>query len=418
VIKDEAQHGRWTFYEAVRISGDEGAFMREVVIVSAVRTAIGKFGGKLSSLPAAELGEIVVKELLARAKIRPDKVDEVIMGNVLEARLGKNPAGQAAVRAGISQYSPSFTVSKVCGAGMKSVFLAAQTIKAGDSEIVVAGGMENMSEATFLLQKTSDPPATESEGAINIMIRDGLWCSLGDSRKGITSEDVGEKFGISRKEQDEYAARSHQKAEAAITSDRFKDEIVPVKVRQEKGSPVTCDTDENPRFGATPETLGQLKPVFGKGGTITAGNSSAVADGAVALLIMSGEKAFKMGIKPMAKLIGYDYHWSEPELMGYGPIYAVRSALHKVWAGVDRQIDLVELNETFAAQSIVSLRELNLDPEIVNVNGGAIALGHPMGSSGARILTTLLYEMQRRDVKVGLAAGMGIACIVEREWYF
>jgi acetyl-CoA C-acetyltransferase len=391
--------------------------MREVVIASAVRTAIGKFGGKLSSAPAVELGEIVMKELLARAKLRPEKVDEVIMGNVLEARLGKNPAGQAAVRAGISQYSPAFTVSKICGAGMKSIFLAAQTIKSGDAEIVVAGGMENMSEATFLLQRATDLAETKSEGDIGIMIRDGLWCSLGDSRKGLTSEDVGEKFGISRKEQDAYAARSHQKAEAAINSGRFKDEIVPVEVKT-AGDPTICATDENPKFGATPETLGQLEPVFGKGGTITAGNSSAVADGAVALLMMSGEKAFKMGIKPMAKLTGYDYHWSEPELMGYGPIYAVRSALHKVWAGIDRQIDLVELNETFAAQSILSLRELNLDPEIVNVNGGAIALGHPMGSSGARILTTLLYEMQRRDVKVGLAAGMGIACIVEREWYY
>jgi acetyl-CoA C-acetyltransferase len=392
--------------------------MREVVIASAVRTAIGKFGGKLSSVPAAELGEIVVKELLARAKIRPDKVDEVIMGNVLEARLGKNPAGQAAVLAGISQYSPAFTVSKICGAGMKAIFLAAQTIKSGDAEIVVAGGMENMSEGAFLVQQATDPAETGLGGDIGIMIRDGLWCSLGDSRQGLTSEDVGEKFGISRKEQDTYAARSHQKAEAAINSGRFKDEIVPVEVTQTAGDPIICDTDENPRFGATPETLGQLEPVFGKDGTITAGNSSAVADGAVALLIMSEEKAFKMGIKPMARLTGYDYHWSEPELMGYGPIYAVRSALHKVWAGTDKQIDLVELNETFAAQSIVSLRELNLDPEIVNVNGGAIALGHPMGSSGARILTTLLYEMQRRDVKVGLAAGMGIACIVEREWYY
>jgi acetyl-CoA C-acetyltransferase len=392
--------------------------MREVVIASAVRTAIGKFGGKLSSVPAAALGEIVMKELLSRAKIRPDKIDEVIMGNVLEARLGKNPAGQAAVRAGISQYSPAFTVSKICGAGMKSIFLAAQTIKSGDAEIVIAGGMENMSEATFLLEQATDSGETGPEGDIGIMIRDGLWCSLGDSRKGLTSEDVGEKFGISRKEQDTYAARSHQKAEAAINSGRFKDEIVPIEVSQTAGDPSICDTDENPRFGATPETLGQLEPVFGKGGTITAGNSSAVADGAVALLMMSGEKAFKMGIKPMAKLTGYDYHWSEPELMGYGPIYAVRSALHKVWAGIDKQIDLVELNETFAAQSIVSLKELNFDPEIVNVNGGAISLGHPMGSSGARIMTTLLYEMQRRDVKVGLAAGMGIACIVEREWYY
>ncbi|MEJ2364378.1 MAG: acetyl-CoA C-acyltransferase [Deltaproteobacteria bacterium] len=372
----------------------------------------------MSSVPAAELGEIAVKELLARAKIRPDKVDEVIMGNVLEARLGKNPAGQAAVRAGISRYSPSFTVSKVCGAGMKSIFLAAQTIKAGDAEIVVAGGMENMSQATFLLEKTTDPTSLGSEGAVDVMIRDGLWCRFDDTKKGTTSEDVGERFGISRKEQDEYAAKSHQKAEAAIASGRFKDEIIPVEIRQAGGDPVICDTDENPRLGATPETLAELQSIFGKDGTITAGNSSAVADGAVAFLIMSAEKAFKMGIKPMAKLTGYDYHWSEPELMGYGPIYAVRSALHKVWAGVDRQIDLVELNETFAAQSIVSLRELNLDPEIVNVNGGAIALGHPMGSSGARILTTLLYEMQKRDVKVGLAAGMGIACLVEREWYF
>jgi acetyl-CoA C-acetyltransferase len=303
--------------------------MREVVIASAVRTAIGKFGGKLSSVPAAALGEIVMKELLSRAKIRPDKIDEVIMGNVLEARLGKNPAGQAAVRAGISQYSPAFTVSKICGAGMKSIFLAAQTIKSGDAEIVIAGGMENMSEATFLLEQATDPAETGPEGDIGIMIRDGLWCSLGDSRKGLTSEDVGEKFGISRKEQDTYAARSHQKAEAAINSGRFRDEIVPVEVSQTAGDPAICDTDENPRFGATPETLGQLEPVFGKGGTITAGNSSAVADGAVALLMMSGEKAFKMGIKPMAKLTGYDYHWSEPELMGYGPIYAVRSALQK-----------------------------------------------------------------------------------------
>ncbi len=392
--------------------------MREVVIASAVRTPIGKFGGRLSTVPAIELGEIVIREVLARAQIRPDKVDEVIMGNVLQARLGQNPAGQAAVRAGISQYSPSFTVGKVCGAGMKAVIMSAQAIKAGDADIIVAGGMENMSEATFLLQPTARGYEQGPEEAVETMIQDGLWCSFGETKRDIPSEIVGERFGISRKEQDEFAAKSHQKAEAAITSGRFKDEIVPVEVSQKTSDPITCDTDENPRFDITVEKLAQLEPSFGVDGTVTAGNSSGVADGAVALLIMSAEKAFKMGIRPMAKLLGYDYHWCEPELMGYGPIYTVRSALHKVWDKLDKEIDLVELNETFAAQSIVSLRELNLDPEIVNVNGGAIALGHPLGSSGARILTTLLYEMQKRDVQVGLAAGMGIACLVDREWYY
>jgi acetyl-CoA C-acetyltransferase len=392
--------------------------MREVVIADAVRTPIGKFGGRLSTVSAVELGEIVIGEILARAKIRPDKVDEVIMGNVLQARLGQNPTGQAAVRAGISQYSPSLTVSKICGAGMKTIIMAAQTIKSGDADIIVAGGMENMSEATFLLERTRDRYEDGSEGAIDIMIQDGLWCSFGDTDSDVTSENVGERFGISREEQDEFAAKSHQKAEAAIASGRFKDEIVPVEVTQTKGEPITCDTDENPCFGATASNLAQLDPAFGKDGTITAGNSSGIADGAAALLIMSAEKAFKMGIRPMARILGYDYHWCEPELMGYGPIYAVRSALHKVLDKVDKQIDLVELNETSAAQSIVSLRELNLDREIVNVNGGAIALGHPSGSSGARLLTTLLHEMQKRDVKVGLAAGLGIACIVDREWYF
>ena len=392
--------------------------MREVVIASAVRTAIGGFGGALSTVPADELGGIVIKEVLARAQIRPEKVDEVIMGNVLQAGLGKNSAGQAAVRAGISQYSPSFTVSKVCGAGMKAVIMAAQTIKSGDADIIVAGGMENMSATTFFLPQTAEQPEKGSEEAIETMIQDGLWCSFGDTEAGIAPDSVGERFGISREEQDTYAARSHQKAEAATTSGRFKDEIVPVEVAQTAGDPNICATDENPRFGATAETLAKLEPAFAKAGTITAGNSSGVADGAAALLLMSAEKAFKMGIKPMAKFIGYDYHWCEPELMGYGPIYAVRSALHKVWAKLDKEIDLVELTETFAAQTILSLRELNLDPEIVNVNGGAIALGHPMGSSGARILTTLLYEMQKRDSNVGLAAGMGIACIVEREWYY
>jgi len=258
---------------------------------------------------------------------------------------------------------------------------------------------------------------------IDVMIQDGLWCSFGDTHMGITAENIAEKFGISREEQDEFAALSQQKAEAAITSGRFKDEIIPVQVPQRRGDPIIFDTDEFPRFGTTVEKLSKLKPAFRKEGTTTAGNSSGINDGAAALVIMSADKAFKMGIRPMAKIIGYDYQGCEPELMGTGPIYAVRSAINKVREELGKDIDLVELNEAFAAQSIACLKDLALDPEIVNVNGGAIALGHPIGCSGARVLTTLLYEMEKRDAKVGLAAlciggGMGIATIVEREWYY
>jgi len=258
---------------------------------------------------------------------------------------------------------------------------------------------------------------------IDVMIQDGLWCSFGDTHMGITAENIAEKFGISREEQDEFAALSQQKAEAAITSGRFKDEIIPVQVPQRRGDPIIFDTDEFPRFGTTVEKLSKLKPAFRKDGTTTAGNSSGINDGAAALVIMSADKAFKMGIRPMAKIIGYDYQGCEPELMGTGPIYAVRSAINKVREELGKDIDLVELNEAFAAQSIACLKDLALDPEIVNVNGGAIALGHPIGCSGARVLTTLLYEMEKRDAKVGLAAlciggGMGIATIVEREWYY
>jgi len=258
---------------------------------------------------------------------------------------------------------------------------------------------------------------------IDVMIQDGLWCSFGDTHMGITAENIAEKFGISREEQDEFSAISQQKAEAAITSGRFKDEIIQVEVPQRKGNPIIFDTDEFPRFGTTAEKLSKLKPAFRKDGTTTAGNSSGINDGAAALMIMSADKAFKMGIRPMAKIIGYDYQGCEPELMGTGPIYAVRSAINKVREELGKDIDLVELNEAFAAQSMACLKDLNLDPKIVNVNGGAIALGHPIGCSGARVLTTLLYEMEKRDVKVGLAAlciggGMGIATIIEREWYF
>jgi acetyl-CoA C-acetyltransferase len=395
--------------------------VREVVIASAVRTPIGTFGGALRDVPAVELGGLVIREVLNRAKIRPEKVDEVIMGNVLQAGLGQNPARQAAIRGGISQYIPAATVNKVCGSGMKSVIMAAQAVKAGDADCIVAGGMENMSEAPYVLPHSRWGLRMGHDQLVDVMIQDGLWCSFGHTHMGVTAENIADKFAFTREEQDAFAASSQQKAEAAITSGRFKEEIVPVKVPQRRGDPIIFDTDEFPRFGTTAEKLAKLKPAFREDGTITAGNSSGINDGAAALLIMSAEKAFKMGIKPLAKIVGYDYRGCEPELMGTGPIYAVRSAINKVRDKLGKDIDLVELNEAFAAQSMACLKDLNLDPQIVNVNGGAIALGHPIGCSGARILTTLVFEMKRRDVKVGLAAlciggGMGISTIVERDW--
>ena len=393
--------------------------MREVVIAEAVRTPIGSFGGALREVPAVELGGLVIEEVLKRAKIRPEKVDEVIMGNVLQAGLGQNPARQGAIRANISQHIPSFTVNKVCGSGMKAVIAACQAIKAGDADIIVAGGMENMSEAPFILPNTRWGQRMGHTQVIDAVIQDGLWCSFGQTHMGITAENIADKFKISREEQDEFAAKSQQKAEEAITSGRFFDEIVPVEIPQKRGDPLIFETDEFPRFGTTVEKLSKLKPAFRKDGSITAGNSSGVNDGASALLIMSAEKAFKMGIEPLARISAYDYQGCEPELMGTGPIYAVRSAINKVRAKLGKEIELVELNEAFAAQSIACLKDLNLAPEIVNVNGGAIALGHPIGCSGARILTTLVHEMRKREVRVGLAGlciggGMGIATILER----
>jgi acetyl-CoA C-acetyltransferase len=397
--------------------------MRDVVIVSGVRTAIGSFGGTLRDTPAVELGGIVIKEVLRRARVSPDKVDLVVMGNVLQAGLGQNPARQAAIHGGISQYIPAMTVNVVCGSGMEAVISAAQKIKAGDAEIIVAGGMENMSQAPYVLTQSRWGQRMGHGQVFDIMIRDGLWCSFGDTHMGITAENVAEKFGLSREAQDTYAATSQAKAEKAITSGRFRDEIVPVMIPQKKGDPIVFDTDEYPKFGTTAEKLAKLKPAFDKKGTITAGNSSGVNDGAAALLVMSADKAYKLGIKPLAKIVSYDCRGCEPELMGIGPIFAVQSAIAKVKSELGKDIDLVELNEAFAAQSLACMKELQIDPGKVNVNGGAIALGHPIGCSGSRVLVTLLYEMQKQDVKVGLAAlcvggGMGFAMIVERGWYF
>jgi acetyl-CoA C-acetyltransferase len=397
--------------------------MRDVVIASGVRTAIGSFGGTLKDVSAVEMGGIVIREVLRRAKVNPDKVDLVVMGNVLQAGLGQNPARQAAIAGGISQYIPSTTVNVVCGSGMESVITATQKIKAGDAEIVVAGGMENMSQAPYVLTQSRWGQRMGHSQVIDVMIRDGLWCSFGDMHMGITAENVATKFHISRQEQDAYAAMSQAKAEKAIKAGRFKDEIVPVVVPQKKGDPVIFDTDEFPKFGTTAEKLGKLKPAFDKKGSITAGNSSGVNDGAAALLVMSAEKAFKFGIRPMAKIVAYDASGCEPELMGIGPIFAVQNAIAKVKAQLGKEIDLVELNEAFAAQAMAGVKALHIDPEKVNVNGGAIALGHPIGCSGSRVLVTLMHEMQKRDLKVGLAAlcvggGMGFAMIVERSWYY
>jgi acetyl-CoA C-acetyltransferase len=397
--------------------------MRDIVIASGVRTAIGSFGGTLKDVPAVELGGIVIQEVLSRAKVSADKVDFVVMGNVLQAGLGQNPARQAAINGGISQYIPSTTVNVVCGSGMESVITAIQKIKAGDAEVVVAGGMENMSQAPYVMTHSRWGQRMGHTQVLDVMIRDGLWCSFGDTHMGITAENVAKKFGLSREEQDAYAALSQEKAEKAIKSDRFKDEIVPVMVPQKKGDPISFDTDEYPKFGTTAEKLGKLKPAFDKKGTVTAGNSSGVNDGAAALLVMSADKAYKLGIKPLARIVSYDVRGCEPELMGIGPIFAVQSAIAKVKAELGKEVDLVELNEAFAAQAIACVKTLQIDPDIVNVNGGAIALGHPIGCSGSRILVTLMYEMQKRDVKVGLAAlcvggGMGFAMIVERGWYF
>jgi acetyl-CoA C-acetyltransferase len=397
--------------------------MEEVVIASAVRTAVGTFGGALRDVPAVELGGIVIKEVLRRAKVRQDKVDLVIMGNVLQAGEGQNPSRQAAFLADISQYTPALTVNAVCGSGMEAVITATQKIQVGAAEIVVAGGMENMSQAPFVLPQARWGARMGHVQVIDTMIHDGLWCSFGDTHMGITAENIAEKFQISREEQDAYAASSQQKAEAAIKSGRFKDEIIPVEIPQRKGDPIIFDTDEFPRFGTTVEKLSKLKPAFAKSGTTTAGNSSGINDGAAALLLMTAEKALKMGIRPMAKIDAYSCAGCEPELMGTGPIYAVRHAIERVSEELGKKIELVELNEAFAAQSLACLKELNLPPEIVNVNGGAIALGHPIGCSGARILVTLVYEMQKRNVEVGLASlcvggGMGYGMIVERGWYF
>ena len=391
--------------------------MREVVIASAVRTAIGKFGGSLLPLSAPELGAIVIKEALKRANVPGEKVDEVIFGNVLQAGLGQNPARQASIKAGLPIEVPAFTVNKVCGSGLKCVELAAQSILAGDNDIVVAGGMESMSNAPFVTSgKARWGLRMGDSKLVDVMIKDGLWDAFNNYHMGITSENVAEKFGVTREDQDEVSARSQQRAIAAIKSGAFKDEIVPVTIKTKKGETV-FDTDEFPREGTTTEILAKLRPAFKQGGTVTAGNASGLNDAAAALVIMSAEKAQELGIKPMAKILSYASAGVDPAIMGIGPIPASRKALSKAGLEVN-DLDLIEANEAFAAQFVEVGRELNFDPDKVNVNGGAIALGHPIGASGARILVTLLYALKNRDKKLGLATlciggGMGTSAVVE-----
>jgi len=383
-----------------------------------VRTAIGTFSGTLANTSASELGATVIRAALERAKVEPGAVDEVLMGCILQAGQGQNPARQAALKAGLPIEVPCTTINKVCGSGLKSVALAAQSIIAGDAEIVVAGGTENMNLAPYMLDKARTGYRMGHGQLIDSMIHDGLWCIFGDTHMGITAENLAEQYSISRAEQDEFAAASQAKAAAAIESGRFADEIVPVLIPQRKGDPIKFDKDEHVRPGTTVESLAKLKPAFKKDGTVTAGNASGINDGAAAVVVMSADRAKAMGLAPIAKVRAYAAAGVDPSVMGIGPVPATRKALAKAGLTVE-DIDLIEANEAFASQSLAVGRDLGWDPAKVNVNGGAIALGHPIGASGARILVTLLHEMEKRDVKCGLATlciggGMGIAMIVER----
>lgn len=393
--------------------------MREVVIVSAVRTALGSFGGTLKDVPAAELGALVIKEALNRAGVNGNQVDEVLMGNVVQAGLGQNVARQAAVKAGLPVEVPAMTINKVCGSGLRTVSLAAQMIKAGDADIIVAGGMENMSQGPYVLKTARYGQRMGNGQMIDSMVNDALTDAFEGYHMGITAENIAEQWNLSREMQDEFSAASQLKAEAAIKNGRFKDEIVPVVIPQRKGEPIVFDTDEFPRFGTTAEKLAKLRPAFKKDGTVTAGNASGINDGAAAVVVMSAEKAAELGLKPMVKIVSYGSKGLEPSIMGYGPFHATKKALEKTNLTI-ADIDLIEANEAFAAQSLAVAKDLDFDMDKVNVNGGAIALGHPVGASGTRILVTLLHEMQKReDVKTGLATlciggGLGTALIVEK----
>ncbi|MFS2091916.1 acetyl-CoA C-acetyltransferase [Pseudomonas sp. Pseusp11] len=392
--------------------------MQDVVIVAATRTAIGSFQGALANVSAVDLGAAVIRQLLAQTDLDPAQVDEVIMGQVLTAGAGQNPARQAAIKAGLPHAVPAMTLNKVCGSGLKALHLAAQAIRCGDAEVIIAGGQENMSLANYVLPGARTGLRMGHSQIVDTMISDGLWDAFNDYHMGITAENLVDKYGISRETQDAFAAASQQKAVAAIEAGRFVDEITPILIPQRKGDPLAFATDEQPRAGTTAESLGKLKPAFKKDGSVTAGNASSLNDGAAAVILMSAAKAKALGLPVLAKIAAYANAGVDPAIMGIGPVSATRRCLDKAGWSID-QLELIEANEAFAAQSLAVAKDLEWDLDKVNVNGGAIALGHPIGASGCRVLVTLLHEMIKRDAKKGLATlciggGQGVALAIER----
>ena len=391
--------------------------MNNVVITAALRSAVGKFGGSIAKVPAADLGAQIIKALLASTGVKPGEISEVILGQVLTAGVGQNPARQALIRSGIPDMVPAMTVGKVCGSGLKAVHLAAQAIRCGDADIIIAGGQENMSASPHVLNGSRDGFRMGDAKLVDSMIIDGLWDAYNNYHMGMTAENVAKQFGISRREQDEFAAASQQKAEAAQKAGKFKAEIAPIEIVSKKGT-AFFDSDEYIRYGTTAEALGELKPAFSKDGTVTAGNASGINDGAAAVMVMSERRADELGLKPLARIKAYSSAGVDPKIMGMGPVPASQLCLSKAgWT--HQELDLMEINEAFAAQAIGVNRQMGWDTSKINVNGGAIAIGHPIGASGCRILVTLLHEMIRRDAKKGLASlciggGMGVALAVER----
>ncbi|MBW9154636.1 acetyl-CoA C-acetyltransferase [Clostridium estertheticum] len=393
--------------------------MKEVVIVGAARTAIGSFGGGLSKVSAVEMGTVAAKEAIKRSGVKPELIEEAIIGNVIQAGLGQNVARQIAIKAGLDISSSALTINKVCGSGLRAVSLAAQIIMCGDAEVVLAGGTESMSNAPYALPNNRWGARMGDGKVVDTMIKDSLWDAFNDYHMGMTAENIAEQWNITREDQDQFALKSQHKAEAAIKGGKFKDEIVPVVIPQRKGDPITFDTDEFPKFGSSIEKLRKLKPAFKKDGTVTAANASGINDGAVMFIVMSKDKADQLGLKPLVTIKSYASAGVDPKIMGYGPVPASKKALAKAGLTV-ADLDLVEANEAFASQSLAVAKDLGLNPEIVNVNGGALALGHPVGASGGRILITLIYEMIKRNSKTGLATlciggGQGTAIIVERK---
>lgn len=391
---------------------------REAVIISAVRTPTGKFQGTLKGFKATELGAMVVREAVKRASVQPEDVDEVIMGCVIQAGLGQNPARQAALNGGIPFGVSAVTINKVCGSGLKAVMMAAQGIQLGDAEMVVAGGMESMTNAPYILPQAREGYRLGNGVLVDAVIHDGLWCAFENYHMGNTGEVVAERYNVTRREQDEYALNSHRKAAAAIKEGRFRDEILPVEIPQKKGASIIFDTDEAVRMDASIEALEKLKPAFKEAGTVTAGNAPGINDGASALVVTSLERARELNIEPMARIAAQATSGIQPELVMMAPVEAIRRVLRKTGWTLD-EVDLIELNEAFSVQAIAIIKELELDPKKVNVNGGAVALGHAIGQSGSRVLTTMLYEMKRRNARRGLAAlclggGNAVAMAVER----